>query len=94
MPTRIAESDGGGRVTIETGVDNEGDAPRAVISVNDTGKGIREDDLSHIFEPFYTTKGEGQGTGLGLSISDGIIREHGGCIDVESAVGRRGLCVG
>ncbi len=53
----------------------------------DTGSGIRKEELSKIFEPFYTTKGPGRGTGLGLSIVYGIIQDHGGRIEVESQVG-------
>jgi CheY-like chemotaxis protein len=58
------------------------------ISVSDTGPGISSDHLSRVFNPFFTTKPVGQGTGLGLSISDGIVREHGGRIRVESDLGR------
>ncbi len=53
----------------------------------DTGSGIRKEELSKIFEPFYTTKGPGRGTGLGLSIVYGIIQDHRGRIEVESQVG-------
>jgi two-component system NtrC family sensor kinase len=58
------------------------------ISVADTGPGIAEEHLSRVFNPFFTTKPVGEGTGLGLSISDGIVREHGGRIRVESKAGR------
>lgn len=59
--------------------------PGAVrLRVSDTGPGIAMENLSRIFNPFFTTKPVGQGTGLGLSISDGIVREHGGRIRVES----------
>ena len=57
------------------------------ISIADTGQGIEQENLNKIFDPFYTTKPEGQGTGLGLSVSYGIIKKHQGIIKVESAVG-------
>jgi signal transduction histidine kinase/CheY-like chemotaxis protein len=58
------------------------------LSMTDTGCGMSQDVVSHIFEPFYTTKEEGRGTGLGLSMAHGVIEEAGGAIDVESAVGK------
>ncbi len=58
------------------------------LSVKDEGKGILEDNIHHIFEPFFTTKDIGKGTGLGLSIAYGIIKEHGGWINVESKTGK------
>jgi len=57
------------------------------ISVSDTGTGIAADALAHIFEPFYTTKPVGKGTGLGLPTALGILRAHGGWIDVETQEG-------
>lgn len=53
------------------------------ISVQDTGRGIRPEDVEKIFKPFYTTKT--RGTGLGLAIVDRIVKEHGGRIEVDSA---------
>ena len=62
---------------------------RAVIRVSDTGCGIPEGDLERIYEPFYTTKPEGEGTGLGLFVSYGIINSFGGSIHCESRVAER-----
>jgi two-component system NtrC family sensor kinase len=58
------------------------------VSVSDTGKGISEDKLARIFEPFYTTKLPGRGTGLGLSVCMRIIKQHSGTIHVDSQPGR------
>ncbi|MBL4850433.1 MAG: PAS domain-containing protein [Planctomycetes bacterium] len=60
---------------------------RVRLSVGDTGAGIEPAALERIFEPFFTTKPTGEGTGLGLSVGFAIIREHGGCIFVETAPG-------
>jgi CheY-like chemotaxis protein len=59
-----------------------------VITVSDNGSGITERDQQRLFEPFFSTKSVDQGTGLGLAMSYGIIQEHGGRIDVDSAPGR------
>ncbi|WP_054955352.1 ATP-binding protein [Paenibacillus dakarensis] len=60
------------------------DGTTAIISVQDTGKGIAESDIGQIFDPFYTTKEEG--TGLGLSLCQKIVEDHGGAIEVQSEV--------
>ncbi len=57
---------------------------RVVVGIADTGKGIKEENLSKIFDPFFTTKQVGKGTGLGLSVSFGIVKDHGGKVSALS----------
>jgi two-component system, NtrC family, sensor kinase len=85
---------GGGEVTVSVESVLAKPPERAVegafvrADVGDTGTGISDDILPHIFEPFFTTKPTGDGTGLGLSVVHGIVQDHGGWIEVDTAVGR------
>ena len=71
-----------GKIIVRT----EALGPKISISIQDTGEGIPEENLSQIFEPFFTTKAV-KGTGLGLSVCHGIIKSHGGDIEVKSRIG-------
>jgi len=77
-----------GEIKVDTAVKDD----TVTVSIADTGEGIAEDQISKLFDPFYTTKPVGEGTGLGLAISYGIIvEEHHGDIQVESTLGE-GTC--
>jgi len=75
----------GDRLILWTGMGAGGEEVQ--IRVEDTGQGIREEDLGRVFDPFFSTKGA-KGTGLGLSVSYGIIEGHGGTIAVHSELGK------
>ena len=62
----------GGWLSVTTRVEEDG----AIVEVADTGVGIPSEHLARIYDPFFTTKGEGRGTGLGLSVTYGIVQEH------------------
>jgi signal transduction histidine kinase len=62
-----------------------------LVEIEDHGTGISPENLPHIFEPFFTTKQVGGGMGLGLSVSYGIVRDHGGSLEVDSSLGRGSL---
>lgn len=73
----------GSTITVRTRSDNQ----NVTVAISDTGIGIQPTEMELIFQPFYTTKPEVKGTGLGLSVSYGILKKHGGCIEVESQPG-------
>ncbi len=79
----MTESHGCGCLRVKTQM--VGKAVR--IAFADDGKGIHEDALGRVFDPFYTTKEVGKGTGLGLSICYGLVQEHGGTISASSKYG-------
>jgi two-component system, NtrC family, sensor kinase len=75
-------------ITLETKSILENEKRWVLLSVKDNGKGISEQHLQEIFNPFFTTKRPGKGTGLGLSVSLGIAEAHGGTIEVISELGK------
>jgi signal transduction histidine kinase len=72
-----------GSVEVRSSTDEE----QVRIEVADTGVGISAETLPTIFEPFFSTKGEEKGAGLGLAVVYGIVRSHGGTIEVDSTLG-------
>ena len=77
---------GGGTLTIDIQARTGADAPAVIAKVSDTGHGMSQQTLEHLFMPFYTNREKG--TGLGLAISHKIVEEHGGAIDVSSEEGK------
>ena len=75
----------GGDLFVSASYDAQSD--KLILEVRDTGIGINKENLPHVFDPFFSTKGT-KGTGLGLSVSYGIIRQHNGDISVESEEGK------
>jgi two-component system NtrC family sensor kinase len=75
----------GGDLFVSASYDAQSD--KLILEIRDTGIGINKENLPHVFDPFFSTKGT-KGTGLGLSVSYGIIRQHNGDITVESEEGK------
>jgi PAS domain S-box-containing protein len=90
LVTNAAQAAGDGGA-VRVAARREGDVYR--ITVEDDGPGIPPDLLPRIFEPFFTTRPAGQGTGLGLSVSLGIVRQHGGQLEVDRRRRARGTCL-
>jgi signal transduction histidine kinase len=86
----------GGRISIRAAIvrdkndngDQGGHEPKLRIEFEDNGTGIPAEHLSHVFDPFFTSKDVGEGTGLGLAVSYGIVKDHGGEIRVDSNPGQ------
>ena len=77
----------GGDLSVTARIENQ----QVVVEVADTGGGMTSEELSRIYDPFFTTKATGKGTGLGLSITYGVVKEHDGSIQCESDPGE-GAC--
>jgi C4-dicarboxylate-specific signal transduction histidine kinase len=84
------EQDKGMKIGIRTyqGKSTRDTQASVVLEISDNGRGIPEQEKERIFEPFFTRKKSGEGTGLGLSVTEQIVKELGGCIEVESAEGQ------
>ncbi len=74
----------GGELQVGTSTAKRDERDWVIMSVKDSGIGIKPADQERIFEPFFTTKGDRGGTGLGLSVTYGIITDHGGTIEISS----------
>jgi len=77
----------GGELTVHSMTQLRYGKQHVCVAIKDNGLGISPENLSRIFEPFFTTRAGQGGTGLGLSVTYGIVAEHGGVIEVESALG-------
>ena len=75
-----------GRIRIRTGLAETGGRPAVLVEIQDNGPGMPPEVLSKIWDPFFTTKDQGEGSGLGLGIVQGIIEKHKGRIEVQSYV--------
>jgi CheY-like chemotaxis protein len=76
---------GGGTLTLRTA---PGDGGRALVAVEDDGEGMAPEVLARVREPFFTTKEVGRGTGLGVSMTHGVVKVHGGTMEIASTPGQ------
>ena len=81
-PSAVVPAGARGEIVISTRL--EGEPDRIMVDVADNGSGLKDEDLTRVFDPFFTTREVGQGTGLGLSVCYGIVREHGGHITASN----------
>ena len=83
MINAVQSMKNGGTLNVEAQMNNS----KVIVEVSDTGKGINQEDLNKVFDPFYTTKMPGEGTGLGLWVTYEIVKSYDGDISVESQEG-------
>ena len=67
---------------------NTSDMKDVIITISDTGHGIRDEDLNRIYDPFFSRKKEGSATGLGLAVAYGIVQQHHGTIVVDTELAK------
>jgi hypothetical protein len=79
---------GNGDILIKTELYKENKNKYVQIQIKDSGEGIKKEDMSQVFEPFFTTRPVGQGTGLGLAVSHGIVKMHGGTLTFSSELNK------
>lgn len=84
LNNKYPNSDENKRITLSAQTVEKNDEQWIRLTVHDTGTGIPEDVRQRIYDPFFTTKGEGEGTGLGMWIVYHIVHDHGGNIAIET----------
>ena len=82
-PSPIVPPSARGEIVVSSRLDST--AERIIVDVADNGSGLKPEDLSRVFDPFFTTREVGKGAGLGLSVCYGVVREHGGHISASNA---------